>query len=122
MLIFEQENPSYSPTKISQSPTNYPTQNPTTFPSISPTRFPASNINIIFPVFFRIVYQIHNLTTDNMLIFEQESMKTINSVVEVLEKHYFDIEYGVEYKYFMINVLNINGFSDLSNVYLKSGE
>eukprot|EP01084_Bolivina_argentea_P290993 500027_1 len=92
---------SLSPTISSLTPTNnptanpntaIPTTNPTTFPSISPTRFPTSNINIIYHVFVEIVYQIHNLSTDNILIFEDNTIKTINSVVEILEKHYFDIE------------------------------
>eukprot|EP01084_Bolivina_argentea_P010481 19516_1 len=92
--IYPTFNPTISATTFptisaTENPTTnttiFPTISPTTFPTISPTRLPTANINIIYPGFVEIVYQIHNLTTDNILIFEQETVKTLKSVVEILE-------------------------------------
>eukprot|EP01083_Nonionella_stella_P078463 214754_1 len=75
----------------------------------------------IYTASMDITYKISGLSSANIELVEDHTEDVVPDIVEIIEANYF-VENDIEYRDFVVNVTNINGFEDLTNINLKEGE
>ena len=76
-------------------------------PTTNPTKYPTNHLTSIIDI----KYIIKNFTKQNIDKFNNEKQKIIALIIDTLSTNYLDINYGIEYRYFVIDLIAINGFN-----------